>query len=1439
MAYNATWSDSGTPNPQAGYYAFTVGGNDEALTPCGSTGYLGSTEVSATYKQNEALQVKVSGYWYKYSVSFSRMSTDSWEQTSNTDLGQSYVQGIASDLTYSYHDSKIYATTYLKMGNSSSGYLCSVDEATGEFTQIGATRFLSTIAADSNGKLWSIGGDGVLYIVDPTDASLTTVGATGYVPQEQNQSATFDLRTGKLYWAMTGFEDSDTQHLNIICAIAEVDLTTGKATIVRDFGIDMRLSSLFIIDAHPDAPATPTDFTATAADGSQLAGTASFTIPSQTYSGHELTGNVGYILTQDGTPIASASAAAGSQVSIPLTFTQSGNHKLTLTLTSAEGLESPKVSTTLYVGNDTPAAPTGLQASVDHLQQSVTLTWDAVRTGADGGYIDPSAVTYTVTRLPDNEIIARSLEATTFTDTPQNNLRRIRYSVKAVYQRKQSALAYTDYVLAGTSYDIPYAEAFDSKDDFNSYVTIDANGDGSDEWESPCWKYDNSYAAAFYYNTQEGDADDWLITPPLAFSNEKIYKLTFQTYGYYGQTNHLQVSIGAQPTVEAMGSPVFDKEFVSSMTSVKTYSVYLAPTAQTRYIGFHDITTSIEHMSIDNIYVEEVGSNLVPLQPTNVTATGSVGNALITCTMPTLNARGEALSGNTSLVVYRGEETAPAVSIAAAPGEQVTWTDKWAAAMNNSYRLAARNDVGEGLPAEASIDLSETTPEAVVNLTADALSASVVRVSWQPAASETGKAHLYNVYRRYDYENTLIAENLDQTEFTDVHATDALPDDLRQGEIAYVVCALNSAGEGTSATSAGVAVGEAYDLPFAETWYQQSTQNNPWTLEGNGTASWIVEAYGYDPSTPGQDGAGMVKFTVNSYSGSGTGTAAYVSPAINFTSMKNPTATFYVYQHPDLSENLCVTVSMRDDEGRETALSNATFYGQAAEKGWLKCNVDLSSATSRRGHLVFTGAGTVTNQSLHIDNLTITGDNYSSDVCISNLEAPNQLVRGQEYDITISIANLGSATAENTHVTLYADGELVGEENLGSLEAGATENLVFSIEPEKAGIIRLRAEITADADEQPSNNTFEQSILVDEQPLAYVTSVGGEFNDTYSEVQLHWDRPWATSTAQRQTDDFESYADFAITGVGGWTLYDGDGQLPFTFVDSYQQTIDWPNNKSLQAFIVFNPSQTVLAESIFTNSGEKSMVSFGSPYATNDDWLISPTLSGQEQIISFYARGIDSESASEKFEVLYTTDGKDALNSPTNHFHSVSGSKPVTAGTSWTKYSFSLPEGSTHFAIHYIGHQQYGLMIDDVCFNGYAAPTAKPDGYIVRRNGEALNTRLITDTAFTDVLPSPLTADDALTYEIYAVYGSLVSQPSAPYTISISGISPVSAGSAAWQVRPVQGGISITGLTGNAATIVATDGRVINAHADNGIHHLASGIYIVRSDGRSVKVAVK
>ena len=299
MAYSDAWTDGNKVDPQGGFYSFTDDPNTP-FSPCSIYGRVEGTEVSTTFHDDEAFSVKVSGYWYKYSVGTSHVNAYTWKETSSTDLGTGYVEGIAEDITYSYADGKTYAVTYNKMGNSEFGYLCTVDEQTGQFTRIAQIPFMYTVAADATGQLWSIGADGALYRLDRVTGVASKVGKTGFIPKECQQSATFDLRTGKLYWAINGFAESDNTHLNIVCGIVSVDTATGKATVVRNFPRYERFSSLFVRDAHPSAPDRLTSLNVDAEDGEGTTGSASFTLPSLTYSQQTLTGNVSYVVTLDG-----------------------------------------------------------------------------------------------------------------------------------------------------------------------------------------------------------------------------------------------------------------------------------------------------------------------------------------------------------------------------------------------------------------------------------------------------------------------------------------------------------------------------------------------------------------------------------------------------------------------------------------------------------------------------------------------------------------------------------------------------------------------------------------------------------------------------------------------------------------------------------------------------------------------------------------------------------------------------------------------------------------------------------------------------------------------------------------------------------------------------------------------------------------------------------
>ncbi len=1430
MAYSDAWNDSSTPDPQAGFYSFTAADGDfKAESQTGGN----SSFVSCTYGGNRVYRVDVGGYYSSYTVTYSTVSADTWKQLSSASLGKNYAEGVAADMTYDYTTSTLYSVTYEKHSNSNSGYLCIVDKESGAFTRIASIPFMRCVAADAAGALWSIGGDGVLYKMGK-DGTVTKVGETGYIPSDLNQSATFDLRTGKLYWALDGFASDDTYHLSLVDALLSVDTATGKAEVVRSFGRQERFSGLFIKDCHPAAPDRISDLSVTASADGALEAAVSFTMPKVTYGQTSLSTPLSYTLYKDFEAVKTGTAAAGEHIDLSLDFENDGTYTIGVSAT-ADGREGSRAEQKVFVGGDTPLPVTGAVAVSTDDRASATISWEAPAGGVNGGSIAAESVTYTVTRMPDNKVVAKDISATSFTDTPERSMIKTRYTVTPKAGEKSGERVFTNYVYAGTSWEVPYTEAFDTEDDFGAFTVIDANGDAGDDWEDPTWKYDNSYAAAFYYGSASS-ADDWLVMPALELSTEKLYQMTFQTYGYYGKTaNHLQIALGALPTAESMGEAVFDKSYVSSMSAVKTFSAYFTPREGDRYIGFHNITQAKEHMSIDNIYVHEIGSSLVPDRVSSASIkNGGDCKALLSFTAPATNVKGEALAGQVKVNIYKGSADAPVAVLTGKPGEEMTWTDEYSTAAAFTYTLTPENGNGAGIPTELSIDMTAQAAAAPTGAVATLCGPHTVKLTWKPSA--TAGAVNYSVYRRYDYETPqLVGDNLTECSVVDDCATDSLPEGQRQGAVRYTITSINSAGEGGSLVTDEVVVGEAYPLPFSETWYQQTTQNEPWTRRGDGSASWSVVGFGYDPKAPGYDGAGMVNFSVNSYTqGSATsGISEYVSPAIDFTSMKNPVLNFYIYHSPDVSDYLKVEVGVEADDGSQEMVNGAEFYAKADEAGWTLCTVPLSNyAFLQRGHIVLRGSGIATGQNLHLDALTITGGAYGCDAAVKEMEVTGTHREGAESGVYVVVKNNGSQDIASASVSLMADGAEVASEEVEDWKAGAELAFDFEYVPTRSGDLTLCAKVAAEGDEQPENDSMERTARVQQRLLPYVTTLSGSRTD--KGVTLSWQQPTATETAQQTTDGFEQYKAFAIADIGLWGVHDGDQTLPFTFNDMNGDPIVWENNDKLQAFIVFNPGKTTLAGLVETYSGEQSMVSFGAPRKANDDWLISPPLSGEEQLISFYARGIDSQETSERFNVLYSLTDTAATS-----FHTVNGTTSVKAGTDWTLYRYGLPQGARYFAIQYVGVQQSGLMVDDVTFCGYIAAGVEPDGYNVYRDGVQVNADLLTEAAYAEEVDMQETGH---TYTVTAVYGGKESSVSNEVTFSKTGISAVGVSAADVRIGVSAGFVHVRGAEGKAIKVYDLSGKLVHSAAeakDMESFAVESGVYVVRAGGRTAKVLVR
>lgn len=185
-------------------------------------------------------------------------------------------------------------------------------------------------------------------------------------------------------------------------------------------------------------------------------------------------------------------------------------------------------------------------------------------------------------------------------------------------------------------------------------------------------------------------------------------------------------------------------------------------------------------------------------------------------------------------------------------------------------------------------------------------------------------------------------------------------------------------------------------------------------------------------------------------------------------------------------------------------------------------------------------------------------------------------------------------------------------------------------------------------------------------------------------------------------DSFETYTDFAITGVGGWTVTDLDLLTTYGIEQGTPAvSVVFANSGAPMAFMVMNSSATVPvlnAAAWAGKTGAKCMAAMaGIPTATviaNNDYLISPQiqlgLSGNT--VKFWAKSI-STSYPEKFKVGISTTGT----APAN-FTMITPTAGVTPTTSWVEYSYPLDayQGqNVYIAIQCLSVDAFALLIDD------------------------------------------------------------------------------------------------------------------------------------------------
>lgn len=445
---------------------------------------------------------------------------------------------------------------------------------------------MAAIAFSDQGILYGVGMDGWLYAISTDNVGSSNeievfpLGDLGIEDISTNPSTmTFDARTGKFYWAVV-LNDQKGYLYEINPAVGKV-----SATQLMQNPDNAWLVNLFVLEpeAEDDAPAAVTNLAASF-EGASTTGIVSFTAPTTTYAGDLLTGTLNYVITADSEQVATGTVEPGADAQVEVTLPM-GNVEVVVVVSNEAG-NSPEAKLKLYVGEETPLAPTDVFFDYNYDTHQSAVSWTAPTMGIHDIELDPDGLSYNVYRMPDNVLVGEDVTETEFTeDFAPTALASFYYKVEAVHHTVKGAAAESNRAVVGPALEVPYTNNFNTANSFNLLTVLDNNHDGV------IWKWESNWSGggrASFYNSKTVDADDWLLTPPINLKRGATYKIQFDANtAVSNDVDYMDVAYGQGMNTENYNT-IFDHIILNTpITDTYTNDAIVPAKTGVYYFGFH------------------------------------------------------------------------------------------------------------------------------------------------------------------------------------------------------------------------------------------------------------------------------------------------------------------------------------------------------------------------------------------------------------------------------------------------------------------------------------------------------------------------------------------------------------------------------------------------------------------------------------------------------------------------------------------------------------------------------------------------------------------------------------------------------------------------------------------------------------------------------------
>lgn len=570
-----------------------------------------------------------------------------------------------------------------------------------------------TLGFTPDGTMYCVGADGNFYQLDKETGDARAIGALGYMPTMYVQGMGYEPSSGCFLWMAV------TQQGSGIYAINPYDAST---TLVQELTKNEQATTVFFKDntAPAAAPAGASDL-AFNFDGGATSGTITFTVPTTTYGGGVLTGNVTMSVWLDGEPIANQVSVAPGSAQQFSQEVENDNHYVYV-LFENEGGFSPVSSLYTYAGYDTPLPVTNVNLTVtDGVSH---LTWDAPAGGVNGGYLDN--VTYMVIRMPGSEVVGQGLTECEFSETLPTKMERYFYIVVPFNgDGKRGDDAYSNGVLTGSAFEVPYFDDFSDVSTRDLWTIVNNNDDRSQWGSEYTWQF-NDYSGCWGMSTGsyalgEGlDAhDDYLISPGITIEKGISYALIVNmrnTFANYKERASLL--IGTDPTdISTFTVLASDDAYDTGGTTTPWEADFLVEESGTYYFAVRAYTSREDNASSIFVYsmaVNRLGRSTAPAEVTDLTITPDEAGEMIadvTFTVPTTQLDGASLTGDLTASVYRDGVEPAVAQFPVAVGGNASWTDNTVEGVGvHTYTVAISNESGEGKRVSAEAFIGVYTP---------------------------------------------------------------------------------------------------------------------------------------------------------------------------------------------------------------------------------------------------------------------------------------------------------------------------------------------------------------------------------------------------------------------------------------------------------------------------------------------------------------------------------------------------------------------------------------------------------------------------------------------------------------------------------------------------------------------------------------------------------